>query len=362
MIRSEFEIRTSSRTYQVTIGEELLHEVGKILAGVSQRAFIVTDNTVADLLLAPISGGIDEVGIQSSVITVNEGEAAKSISTASEIYGFLTKNTATRSDIIVALGGGVIGDLAGFVASTFKRGMYLMQVPTTLLSQVDSAIGGKTGLNLPAGKNLVGTFYQPHLVIADTCTLETLPTHQFRNGLAEVIKYGVSMDRDLLDLLLGKREEILSKDPEVLATIVERCLRVKARVIEGDEREESGKREILNYGHTIGHAVETCSGYAIPHGFAVAIGIAEEARLAARLGLLDLDSLDFILTTLSAFELPVEIPSVVSRHELELAIRQDKKIRHGRVAVPLLVELGKAKMTTIDSTRFTFLERRHKRC
>ncbi len=343
-----FDVTATSRSYPVIVGQDLVENASEFIADLGDRAFILTDDTVAELLLEPLSRGMKEVGLKSFTKAVKQGEAMKSLEIAREIYDFFAKNTAARSDVVVALGGGVIGDLAGFVASTFKRGMRLVQIPTTLLSQVDSAIGGKTAVNLPHGKNLVGTFYQPHAVIADVCVLGTLPTCEFRSGLAEVIKYGVSLDKDLFELIRGNRQDILSRTPEVLALVVEKCLRTKAQIVEEDEREEKGEREVLNYGHTVGHAIEVCAGYRLPHGFAVAIGIAEEARFAARLGLFDTDSLELLITTLSMFELPTEIPPTFDADEMELAIRQDKKIRRDKLRVPVLVDIGRTKMMMVD--------------
>jgi 3-dehydroquinate synthase len=322
--------------------------VGDLLAPIGERAFILTDSTVAEILLEPLLHALSRGRIESTSSVLSPGESTKTLEVAGEIYRFLAENCVERSDVIIALGGGVIGDLAGFVASTFKRGMRLVQIPTTLLSQVDSALGGKTGLNLEYGKNLVGTYYQPHAIVADVCFLETLPEEQFKSGLAEIIKYALSMDNGLTDILLSNQKEILSREPEIMALIVERCLRNKARVVEKDEREEKNHRQILNYGHTIGHAVEVCLGYSLPHGLAVSIGIAEEARCAARLGLLDTESVETVIDILSAFDLPASIPQKVTREKMVQVLQQDKKMCRGMVMLPLLVELGRTKMTTIN--------------
>ena len=275
------------------------------------------------------------------------------------LYNFLSESLASRSDTIVALGGGVIGDIVGFVASTFKRGLNLVQIPTTLLAQVDSAIGGKTGVNLDEGKNLVGTFYQPHVVIADVSTLSSLPLGDFVSGLAEVIKYGFIMDEKLFRILIDRKEEIVRRDPEVISKIVERSLRNKARIVELDEREERGKREILNFGHTIGHAIETCSHYSVLHGQAVAIGMVEEARIAVRMGLLDKSVLESLILTLSMFGLPTEIPEGMDVIQLNSIMQQDKKVRHGRLTIPMLVGLGKTEMKIVDSDSNLNLIRRN---
>ncbi|MFW9807708.1 MAG: 3-dehydroquinate synthase, partial [Candidatus Thorarchaeota archaeon] len=294
MIITRFEIETQTRTYPVIIGQDLLESIGEFIEESTGRIFVITDETISDLYLEKVIRGLRAAGfiVFSQVLKLRE--ESKSLSSVNILYDFLVEFLATRSDIIVALGGGVVGDVAGFAASTFKRGMQLVHVPTTLLSQVDSSIGGKTGVNLDSGKNLVGTFYQPHAVIIDVATLNSLSKKEFAAGLAEVIKYGITMDKDLLQILQEEHSNILNRQPEVIARIAEKSVRNKKFIIERDEREEKGIREILNFGHTIGHAVEICSNHSLLHGEAVSIGMVEEARLAVRKGHLkqaDFDSL-----------------------------------------------------------------------
>ncbi|MHA1936803.1 MAG: 3-dehydroquinate synthase [Candidatus Thorarchaeota archaeon] len=348
MMLVSFEVTTKSRDYPVCVGENILPNIGESFSETTDRVFVVTDDDVAKILLDSLTSGLSNSGIEAITKVLPSGENIKSLSTAEDMYDFLLKNHGTRSDLLLALGGGVIGDLAGFVASTYKRGMGLIHAPTTLLAQVDSALGGKTGVNMPDGKNLVGTFYQPHAVVADVSVLKTLPDDDFASGLGEVVKYGAIMDNDLLGILMDNRDEILRREPEILSRVVERCLRNKARIVEEDEREEERKREILNFGHTIGHAVETCSKHKIPHGHAVAIGMVEEAHFAVREGFLDDQSLQSLISILSMFGLPTSIPSKVDMKEFEEVIRQDKKVRQGQLMLPVLMELGRTELKAVE--------------
>ncbi|MHA1904189.1 MAG: 3-dehydroquinate synthase [Candidatus Thorarchaeota archaeon] len=344
-----FDVKTMTRQYPVHVGQNILGRMHEFIDGKASRVFVMTDDVVSELHLEPILKGLPESEVEVITRLVPSGENIKTLETAMMIYDFLIENHASRSDSVIALGGGVVGDLAGFVTSTFKRGMRLIQVPTTLLAQVDSALGGKTGVNLPSGKNLVGTFYQPHVLVADVCTLKTLSEYDFVAGLAEVIKYGLIMDQELIDILENNRNEILNREPDTIALIVERCLRNKARVVEEDEREESGNREILNFGHTIGHALETVSAHNIPHGMAVAMGMVEEARLAVKMGFLDNQSLDSLIGLLSLFGLPTDIPSDIDVRDLDAIMKQDKKLRYGQLTIPVLVGLGETEIKVVES-------------
>ena len=293
--------------------------------------------------------GLKESHYETISYILKSGENSKTLDSAIALYEFLVENVATRSDTILALGGGVIGDVAGFVASTFKRGMRLVHVPTTLLSQVDSTLGGKTGVNLAEGKNLVGTFYQPHAVIADVCTLKTLSGTEFASGLAEVIKYGAIMDSELIQILIDNKDAILARDPIILSVIVERSLRNKTLIVQEDETEEKGKREILNFGHTIGHAIEICSNHSVLHGQAVSMGMVEEARVAVREGHLDGSALESLIEVLTLFGLPTEIPDDVDVREINETVKQDKKVRFGQLTIPMLVRIGKTKIMVVSN-------------
>lgn len=346
---SRFEVRTQSREYPIFVGFDLLNNVGEFLDRSTERVFVISDDMIPELHLNSLTQGLEASGIETTTKLIKAGESLKNLETVRNLYNFLAENLASRSDTIVALGGGVIGDIAGFVASTFKRGLSLVQIPTTLLAQVDSAVGGKTGVNLDEGKNLVGTFYQPHVVIVDVSTINSLPSSDFVAGLAEVIKYGVIMDQELFQMLIDGKDEILGRNPDAISKVVERSLRNKARIIEVDEREERGRREILNFGHTIGHALETTSNHSILHGKAVAIGMVEEARIAVRMGLLDNSVLESLRFVLSLYGLPTEIPDGLDIIQLNKIMRQDKKVRHGQLTIPILVGLGKTEMKIVDT-------------
>ena len=344
-----FEVTTRSRRYPVYVGEGLLHKIGSLIPEVPERIFVITDDVVSNLHLAPLIDGLTGSNTETIVRALAAGEETKTLSTACMLLDFLLENNATRSDMVLALGGGVIGDLTGFVASTLKRGVRLAQVPTTLLAQVDSALGGKTGVNHRLGKNLIGTFYQPHLVVADVSTLKTLPSSTYVDGLAEVVKYAVIMNPTLMDFLLERKNEILRRDSDTLTLIVEHCLRLKAKVVEEDETEEGRRREVLNFGHTVGHAIETCTQHSVSHGQAVAIGMVEEAQLAVRMGLLSEESVETLVSTLKIFGLPTEVPSAIDKKELTSVMQQDKKVRRGQLILPVLLELGRTELRAIDS-------------
>lgn len=342
-----FHTRMKSREYPVYVGAGFLRRLHQILGQEMDRAFIVTDDIISKIHLKPVLESLRNLDIEFSTKILPPGESTKSLDRAQDLYRFLAENLASRSDTVLALGGGVIGDLAGFVASTYKRGMKLVQVPTTLLAQVDACLGGKTGVNLEWGKNLVGTFYQPHGIIADVDTLRTLSDDHYATGLAEVIKYGMIMDAKLFRLLVEKRNEIIQRNAETVTTIVERCLRNKARIVAQDVTDH-GTRLILNFGHTVGHAIETCSNHSISHGEAVAIGMLEEARHAVNTDALDNQFLEELESLLCSFDLPTAIPSSLSKEDLKDAMKQDKKVRHGGLLLPVPVGLGKVEMKVVE--------------
>lgn len=348
MIEPSFVIRTKNRECPVFVGPGMLSQIRLLMTDEPKRIVIVTDDVVAKLYLEQVSVSLHSSSAEVLIKILPSGEMTKSLEFVSYLYNFLAENCISRSDYIIALGGGVIGDIAGFVASTFKRGMKLVQVPTTLLAQVDSSLGGKTAVNLKWGKNLVGSFYHPHAILVDISVLESLPENQFKAGLAEVIKYGVIMDSGLLELLAERKDQIIQRDPQILKSIVERCLEHKANIVEQDEEEE-GIRKILNFGHTVGHAIEVCSEHTFSHGEAVSVGMVEEARYAVKLGQLNPESLAALQNSLQNFGLPISLPDRLSVKEIKEVMKQDKKIRHGRIILPVLVGLGRTELRAVDS-------------
>ena len=306
----------------------------------NKHTIVISDENVAAIYLESTVNQLDAFTSRIDTIVVPAGEPSKSIERADKIWQQLMEFSADRSSIIVALGGGVVGDLAGFIAATFMRGIPLIQVPTSLLAQVDSSVGGKTGVNLPQGKNLVGSFHQPDFVMISTSTLSTLDEANFRAGMAEVIKYGVIMDSDFFAWLETHSSEINARDPEVLGQMIATCCNCKARVVEEDERETTGRRAILNYGHTFGHAIEAVFGYgSYLHGEAIAIGMNCAAKLACSLGMIDASLIERQLALLQAFSLPTECPN--EKHpELIAAMKKDKKSSGGQVKLILPDRIG----------------------
>jgi 3-dehydroquinate synthase len=297
-----------------------------------------------------VSDSLRKAGFDAPVILIPDGEEYKEPLWSYYLYGELLKQGLDRASALVALGGGVIGDITGFVASTYMRGISFVQAPTTLLAQVDSSVGGKTGVNHPLGKNMIGTFYQPRLVLADVGTLETLPQRELLAGMAEVIKYGVIWDESLLSFLEENREKVLNLDRPAVEHIIRRSCEIKAEVVSRDEREE-GLRAILNYGHTIGHALETATGYtAYLHGEAVAIGMYVEARLSSRLGLADKREVERIRSLIKAYGLPVEMPSGMETERILSAMRLDKKAVAGELRFILPEEIGKVRIERVSDT------------
>jgi 3-dehydroquinate synthase len=328
------------RPYDVTIGSGVLAESGRevgALAGGS-AAFVVSDATVADLWFDPLAASLQEAGLSPVLLTVPDGEAAKSLDAYGALLRQLAGREAHRDDPILALGGGALGDLAGFVASTYMRGVPFVQLPTTLTAQIDAAIGGKTAVNLPEGKNLVGTFAQPRAVLADIDVLKTLDERAFRSGLAEMAKYGLTLDPDLLALLESDPAPVLARDPLVLEDVIARCVAAKARTVVGDER-DVGARMVLNYGHTLGHALERLDAFAgRSHGEAVAMGMVFAARLAESRGrAANLTARTVRLLSSLGLDTGGRLPP---SDEVLRALRMDKKFR-GRARFVLLEDVGR---------------------
>ena len=324
--------------YDVTIGGGLMAQVGTWLAQrtPSRTAALVMDDTVAALYGEPVAEALQAQGFNVCRFAFAPGEHSKTLLTYGRLLGFLAENHITRTDTVVALGGGVTGDLAGFAAATYLRGMPVTQIPTTLLAMVDSSVGGKTGVDLPAGKNLVGAFHQPIGVLCDPDALTSLPPETFADGMAEVIKYGVLCDAPLFDSLSAG-----TLTPAALEAVIERCVHIKADVCAEDER-DVGRRQLLNLGHTFGHAIERLSGYACSHGHAVAVGMVYAARIAVRLGICPAECVSRLTAALTNHALPTAAP--YSAAELAQAALGDKKRLGGNLTLVLPRGIGECEL------------------
>ncbi|MBE0431809.1 MAG: 3-dehydroquinate synthase [Dehalococcoidia bacterium] len=343
-------VKTAARRYPVFVGYGLLDRLAEKMkqAGLSGAAIIISDQNVFPLYGRTLERMLKEAGVVVHSLAVPAGEATKSIEYAVKIYDFLVERRAERDDVIVALGGGMVGDLAGFVAATFLRGMRWVQVPTSLIAMVDASIGGKVGVDHPEAKNLIGAFYQPHLVLADPEVLATLPQRELTSGWAEVIKHGLILDEGLVGFLESNVRGLKELEPELLSRAIARSAAIKAAVVSQDETEREGKRILLNYGHTIAHGLEAATGYGrFFHGEAVAIGMMGAARLSQRLGLLSLAAVERQEALLRAFGLPVSMSAGCDREEWSLAaitgaMALDKKLRGKEIRWVLLEGIGKA--------------------
>jgi len=333
-------VALGERSYPIHIGSGLLAESGALLGSLpSPRAVVVTNPTVAGLHLDPLRQALSKAGIRSEAILVPDGEQHKDWPTLSEIHTRLLEIGAERSTTLLALGGGVIGDLAGFAAATYQRGIPLVQVPTTLLAQVDSSVGGKTAINHPLGKNMIGAFYQPRAVISDTATLATLPAREYVAGIAEVIKCGAIRDLRLFEWLEANMDRLLARDPEAIAHAVSESCRIKAAIVATDER-ESGERALLNFGHTFGHAIEAATGYGSwLHGEAVAAGMELAAALSERVSGLAADEARRLRSLIVRAGLERRLPALELDRWLELMSR-DKKTADRKLRFVLLSALG----------------------
>ncbi len=347
----EIRVEFGERSYGIFIGADMLREIGERVKGLNpSRVAIISNPTVYGLYGTMVSDSMKKAGLDAPVILIPDGEEYKELLWAYYIYGELLKQRLDRASALIALGGGVIGDIAGFVASTYMRGISFVQVPTTLLAQVDSSVGGKTGVNHPLGKNMIGTFYQPKLVWADVSTLNTLLKREFLSGIAEVIKYGVILDEAFFRFLEDNREKALNLDRHALEHIIKRSCEIKAEVVSGDER-EGGLRAILNYGHTIGHALETVTGYTTYlHGEAVAIGMYREARLSSLLGIMDAKEAGRVQSLITAYGLPSEMPSDVNAEGILSSMRLDKKAVAGELKFILPEKIGSVRIEGVADT------------
>lgn len=342
-------VALGERSYDILIGPGLLSELGQHVAKLTKqkRVFIVSDETVWDLYEEAVQAALKRADLTAYVHTVSPGEASKSWKKLGKLLNKLLDEGAGRDDVLVAFGGGVVGDLAGLAASLLKRGMSLIQVPTTLLAQVDSSVGGKTAVNAKHGKNLIGAFYQPKLVLADTALLKTLPARELRAGYAEVVKYGLIDDPDFTAWLDQNGQAVLDLQDDAVTHAVAVSCQAKARIVARDEQ-EGGVRALLNFGHTFGHTLEAANGYgsALLHGEAVATGMVLAMRYSARLGFMDADAVKRGTDILARCGLQTEVSRLVGGpyevDELIDAMRQDKKVRAGRVPLILARGIGKA--------------------
>jgi 3-dehydroquinate synthase len=339
---STVRVSLAERSYDIEIGSGTLAGLGEFLRARSQsdHAVIVTDSVVDELYADAAGDRLVDDGWEVDVLVVDAGEPSKSTEVADDLWNALLAEGADRQSVVVAIGGGVVGDLAGFVAATFARGLDFFQVPTTLLAQVDSSVGGKVGVNLPGAKNMVGAFWQPRGVLIDVGVLQSLPHREYCAGLAEVVKYGVILDAEFFAYLESHVDAINRKDPAALAHIVERSCRLKADVVEHDERETTGLRAVLNYGHTFAHAFEALGDYStLLHGEAVAVGMRCAARLAARLGRIDAAVVARQEALLAALDLGID-PPTVDGQDLLRAMHRDKKASAGKLRFILPDRVG----------------------
>jgi 3-dehydroquinate synthase len=338
-------VKSLRGTYKIVTGSGLLEKSGSLIAaaGVRGKILVVTQKNIAKWHLQKVEVSLKKSGFTSQVYYLPEGETAKSSDELFKLYAFMLEKGFERRDAILALGGGVTGDLSGFAAATYLRGIAFLNAPTTLLAQVDSAIGGKTGINLKEGKNLVGAFYPPKVVISDVQPLTTLPARELQAALAEVVKYGVISDPKLFALLERSADKILSKDTDLLHVIVEASSRIKAGVVSRDEFETSGERMILNFGHTFGHGFEKAFDFKkLLHGEAVSIGMVCAARLAAEMKMLPGAEVERIENLLRSFGLPLSIAGMNAKaSDITAAMMHDKKKKAGKLRFVLPVKIGK---------------------
>jgi len=335
-------VNLADRSYDIQIGSGNLKGLSPFLQKhcASNHAVIITDTNVDALYADKLGDVLAEDQWEVHILVVDAGELSKSPEVACDLWETMLDEGTDRQSIVVAVGGGVVGDLAGYVAATYTRGLGFFQVPTSLLAQVDSSVGGKVGINLPGAKNMVGAFWQPLGVLIDVDVLATLPEREYRAGLAEVVKYGIILDAEFFAYLEQNVAAINAHDPATLSYIVERCCRLKADVVEQDERETTGLRAVLNYGHTFAHAFEAAGNYGeLLHGEAVSIGMMCAARLAQRMGRVDQSFVDRQLALLQSLSLPVDTPNFDPEDLLAL-MRRDKKVDEGQLRFVLPNKLG----------------------
>ncbi len=352
-------VSLGERSYPVFIGEHLVSNANLFIPYIQgKKVVIVTNQTIAPLYLTKVKMALSDYSL--SEVILPDGEQWKTMETLTHIFDHLMSRKCDRTTTLIALGGGVVGDITGFAAACYRRGVNFIQIPTTLLSQVDSSVGGKTAVNHPLGKNMIGSFYQPVCVFADIELLTTLPEREFQAGMAEVIKYGLICDVEFYKWLLDNTEKIQKKEPEKLMEMVYRCCHHKAKIVEKDEKENS-RRAILNLGHTFGHAIETEQQYkGLLHGEAVAVGMMMAMELSSELGYLDVAEKYVLEKLLKKFKLPTTIPAEINRKSYCNSLLQDKKVNDGRLRLVLLKGIGDAFVTSafdqdkVNATIFAF--------
>lgn len=349
-------VRLKERSYNVVIGPGLLDKsAGALLQGVGANALVVSNRRVYGLYGGLITKALDKAGIRWQKTLLPDGEQYKNMASVKKLIDKLVEGKYDRDAVIIALGGGVIGDIAGFAAAIYMRGIKIVHAPTTLLAQVDSSVGGKTGVNHPKGKNLIGAFHQPALVLADVTTLKTLPRAEILGGVAEIIKYGLIASARFFRFLEKNVEALLALKPDVTVEAVKTSCRIKADIVAEDER-EAGLRAILNFGHTTGHAIEAVTGFKrYRHGFAVAMGMRTAAELSRLKGAITDGELKRIVNLIARSGLPSAIPRSIKKEAIIKAMEHDKKVKHGAVRFALLKGIGRSEIRS-DISRSEILE------
>jgi 3-dehydroquinate synthase len=343
-MKPAFSVKTPASQYSIYAENGLIDELGDILKaeGVDSTVYIISDSNVWSIHGDQLINSLNRNKLETKVFTVEAGEATKSLSTANRLYEWLANERCERKSTLLALGGGMIGDLTGFVAATFLRGVPFIQVPTSLSAMVDAAIGGKTAVNLPYGKNLVGAFYQPKLVVADLNTLRTLHPRELASGWAEAIKHGLILDASLFNTFEQKYKELNTLDPTLTRSVVQRSMEIKCKVVEQDEKETAGLRMLLNYGHTIGHALESVTEYSsFLHGEAVSVGMVAAGKISNAMGILSHQDLDRYTSVLTNYGLPISSPGIDPDAVIN-AIQMDKKVNNKQINWVLLTSIGKS--------------------
>lgn len=334
-------------SYNIHIGLNVLEQAGAILSstGSYTSAIALTHPKLESLYAQPVQTALERVGVRTAIRTIPSGERYKNLRTMSRIYDNLLSLGADRKSLLITVGGGVIGDMGGFAAATWMRGIAFAQVPTTLLAQVDASVGGKTGVDLPKGKNLVGAFHQPRAVLIEPRTLSTLPARELRSGMAEMLKHGIICDKDYFNNLISDMPRLLSRNPESLTLAIRRSCEIKADVVSRDEREQ-GLRAVLNYGHTIGHAIEALTGYKrYLHGEAVAIGMVSASLVSEEMKLTGKETTEAIIRAIKIARLPWEFPCDLSIEDTVDATKRDKKQAGGKLTMALLEGVGQVRIT-----------------